>query len=64
MFEKNKGICPLSNFEYFKHAKKYLFLSSFEHVNFATTRKYSKKNMTIQIIMFPLWYFKHTKMQF
>jgi hypothetical protein len=31
-----------------------LFVSSFEHVNFAIIEKHSKKFMTIQIIMLPL----------
>jgi hypothetical protein len=39
-------------------------VSSFEHLNFAINGKYSKKIMIIQIIMYPLWFFKHTKMQF
>jgi hypothetical protein len=42
-FEKNKD-CPLSRFECFEHAKKNLFVSSFEHVNFAINEKYSQKN--------------------
>jgi hypothetical protein len=43
MFEKNKD-CPLSRFEGFEHAKYFLFVSSFEHVNFAINRIYSKKH--------------------
>jgi len=39
-------------------------LSSFEHVNLLLMEHISKKNMTIQTIMFPLWSSKHTKMQF
>jgi len=34
--------------------KHFLFVSSFEHVNFAINRKYSKNIMRIQTIMFPL----------
>jgi hypothetical protein len=44
--------------------KHFLFVSSFEHVKFVINGKYSKKNMTIQTIMFPLQSFKHIKMQF
>ncbi len=44
--------------------KHFLFVSSFEHVNFEINEKYSKKNIIIQNIMFPLWFFKYTKMQF
>jgi hypothetical protein len=40
----------------------FYFVSSFEHVNFAINGKSSKKVMTIQTIMLPLWSFKHTKM--
>jgi hypothetical protein len=43
MFEKNKD-CPLSRFECFEHVKYCLFVSSFEHVNFAINTKYSRKN--------------------
>jgi len=41
MFEKNKNY-PLSRFECFEHVKKKLFVSRFEHVNFAINGKYSK----------------------
>ncbi len=41
-----------------------IFVSSFEHVNFAIDGKCFKTIMTIQIMMLPLWFFKHTKMQF
>jgi hypothetical protein len=44
--------------------KHFLVVSSFEHVNFAINWKISKTFMTIQILMLPLWFFKHTKMQF
>jgi hypothetical protein len=50
MFEKNKDCSPL-RFEGFEHAKILLFVSSFEHVNFAINKKYSKKIMTIQTIV-------------
>jgi len=40
----------------------YLFISSFEHLNFAINEKYLKKIVTIQTIMFHMWSFKHTKM--
>jgi hypothetical protein len=42
MFETNKD-CPLLKFECFEHVIFYLFVSIFEHVNFANNRKYSKK---------------------
>jgi len=43
----------------------FLFVSSFEHVKFAINGKYSQKIYEkIQIIMFSLWFLKHTKMQF
>jgi hypothetical protein len=42
----------------------YLFMLSFEHVKFSINGKCSKKIMTLQIIMFHLWSFKHTKIQF
>jgi hypothetical protein len=34
--------------------KHFLFMSSFEDINFAINGKYSKKIMKIQTIMFPL----------
>jgi hypothetical protein len=40
------------------------FVLSFKHVKFTINEKYSKKIMTIQTIMLPLWSFKHIKMQF
>jgi hypothetical protein len=40
------------------------FLLSFENANFVINGKYFKIIMTIQTIMFPLWFFKHTKMLF
>jgi hypothetical protein len=43
MFKQNKD-CPFLRFECFEFAKKHLFVSSFEHVNFAFNEKYSKKN--------------------
>ncbi len=48
----------------FNMQKQFLFVSNFEHVNFAINEKYFKNIMTIQTIMFHLWSFKHTKMQF
>jgi hypothetical protein len=44
--------------------KHFWIVSSCEHVNFAINGKYSKKIMTIQTIMFHLWSFKHTKIEF
>jgi hypothetical protein len=52
-FEKNKGY-PFSRFESFEHAILFIFVSRFEHVNFAINEKYSRKTMTIQTIMFHL----------
>ncbi len=40
-FENNKD-CPFSRFEWFEHAKKNLFVSNFEHVNFSINGKHSK----------------------
>jgi hypothetical protein len=51
---KKKKDYPFSRFECFKHAIFLLFVSTFEHVKFAINGKYSKKIMTIQIIMFHL----------
>jgi len=44
--------------------KHFWFVSNFEHVNFAIKEKYSKKIMTIQIIMLQLQSFKHIEIQF
>jgi hypothetical protein len=38
------------------------FSSKFEHISFSINKKYFKKFMTIQTIMFHLRYFKHIKM--
>jgi hypothetical protein len=55
-FEKNKD-WPLSRFECFKHAIIYLFVSNFEHVNFAINGKYSKNiydnpNYYVSLVIF------------
>jgi hypothetical protein len=39
---KNGKDCPFLRFECFEHAKHFLFVSSFEHINFAINEKYSK----------------------
>jgi hypothetical protein len=41
--KKNKD-CPFSRFECFEHAIFFIFVSNFEHVNFAINGKYSQKN--------------------
>jgi hypothetical protein len=43
--------CPLLKFKCFQHAIFFLFVSNFEHVNFAINGKYFQKNMAIQVIM-------------
>ncbi len=41
------------------------FASNFEHWNFAINEACSKINiLTIQIIVFPLWFFKNKKIEF
>jgi hypothetical protein len=39
-----------------------LFMLNFDNIKFVINGKYSQKIMTIQIIMFPSWSFKHTKL--
>jgi hypothetical protein len=46
MFEKIKD-CPFSRFEGIDHVIFILFVSSFEHTNFAINEKYSKNIMII-----------------
>jgi hypothetical protein len=52
-FDKNKD-CPFLKFRCFEHARKNLFVSNFEHVNFAINEQYLKKIMIIQTIMLHL----------
>ncbi len=61
---KKKPIVHSQGLSVLNMQKHFWFGSNFEHVNFAINGKYSKKFMTFQIIMFPLWSFKHTKMHF
>jgi hypothetical protein len=49
----------------FNMQKHFLFVSSFEHINFAINGKYSKTNYdNSNYYASCLWYFKHIKMQF
>jgi hypothetical protein len=41
--------------------KHFLFVSSFEHINFAINEKIPKALMTIQTTMFIFWFSKHKK---
>jgi len=52
-FQENEN-CPFSRFEHFEHAKRFLFVLNFEHVNFAINGKYSQFFLVIQTIMFHL----------
>jgi abortive infection bacteriophage resistance protein len=61
MFQKNKD-CSLSIWVLWTCKDIFDMCQAFEHVNFAINEKIQKTFMIIQTIMFPLWYFKHTKM--
>jgi hypothetical protein len=51
MFEKNKD-CSFSRFKCFEHAKHFLFMSNFEHVNFAINEKYFNPNYYVSLVIF------------
>ncbi len=51
---KKTRIVHFQGLSVLKMQKHFLFLSSFEHVNFSINEKYSKKIMIIQNIMFHL----------
>jgi hypothetical protein len=62
--EKKERIIHFRGLSVLSMQKYFWFVSNFEHVNFANTKKNLKNIMTIQTIMFHLWSFKHIKCSF